>query len=73
MGEDVYQKLCETMARRGGLYPGMDIPEFYELVQELFTPEEAAVCNAQPRGFSPEVFNVPPPAVNGGAWELPAG
>jgi Pyruvate/2-oxoacid:ferredoxin oxidoreductase delta subunit len=29
----------------------MDIPEFYELVQELFTQEEAAVCNAQPRGF----------------------
>ena len=53
MAEDVYQKLCETMAKRGGLYPGMDIPEFYELVQELFTPEEAAVCNAQPRGFSP--------------------
>jgi len=29
----------------------MDIPEFYELVQELFTPEEAAVCNAVPRGI----------------------
>ncbi|GAI51869.1 unnamed protein product, partial [marine sediment metagenome] len=53
MGEEVYKKLCKTMARRGGRYPGMDIPEFYELVHELFTPEEAAVSNAMPRGFNP--------------------
>lgn len=53
MGEEVYKKLCETMARRGGRYPGMDIPEFYELVHELFTPEEAAISNAMPRGFNP--------------------
>jgi len=31
----------------------MDIPEFYELVEELFTPEEAEVYMAIPRGFSP--------------------
>ncbi|MEE9611621.1 MAG: 4Fe-4S binding protein, partial [Desulfatiglandales bacterium] len=53
MAEEVYRQLSETMAKRGGLNPGMDMPEFYELVQELFTPEEAAVCNAQPRGFNP--------------------
>jgi len=38
------------MAKRGGIYPGVDIPEFYELVEALFTPEEAAVNNAMPKG-----------------------
>lgn len=53
MAEAVYRKLCETMAGRGGLFPGMDIPEFYDLVQELFTEEEAEVSIAMPRGFNP--------------------
>jgi electron transport complex protein RnfB len=53
MAEEVYQELCKTMARRGGMYPGMDIPEFYELVQELFTAEQAAVASAMPRGLNP--------------------
>jgi ferredoxin len=53
MSNPVYQKLCETMARRGGMYPGIDIPEFFELVEMLFTPQEAEVCNAMPRGFNP--------------------
>jgi Pyruvate/2-oxoacid:ferredoxin oxidoreductase delta subunit len=38
------------MAKRGGYYPGKDIPEFYAMVEELFTPDEAAVSNAMPRG-----------------------
>ena len=53
MAEDVYRQLCETMARRGGMYPGIDMPEFYQVARELFTPEEAAVSNAMPRGFNP--------------------
>jgi Pyruvate/2-oxoacid:ferredoxin oxidoreductase delta subunit len=53
MAAEVYQQMCEKLAKRGGRYPGMDIPEFYKLVQELFTPEEAAVYNAIPRGFNP--------------------
>jgi len=53
MTEEVYKQLCEKMAKRGGRYPAMDIPEFYEMAKELFTPEEAAVCNAMPRGFNP--------------------
>jgi hypothetical protein len=53
MAEDVYHELCETMAKRGGRYPGMDIPEFYILAQELFTPEEARVSNAMPGGLNP--------------------
>jgi len=46
MSEDVYKKLCAEMARRGGRYPGKDIPEFYDLAEELFTPEEAAATAA---------------------------
>jgi hypothetical protein len=44
MTEESYKKLCEEMSRRGGRYPGKDIPEFYDLVKELFTPVEAAVA-----------------------------
>jgi hypothetical protein len=46
MDDDVYKKLCAEMARRGGRYPGKDIPEFYDLTKELFTPEEAAAAAA---------------------------
>jgi len=49
MNVEVYRKLCAAMAQRGGRYPGMDIPEFYDLARELFTPEEAAVAAALPR------------------------
>jgi Pyruvate/2-oxoacid:ferredoxin oxidoreductase delta subunit len=38
------------MAKRGGGYPGRDIPEFYALAMELFLPEEAEVSAAMPRG-----------------------
>ncbi|MFC1823772.1 4Fe-4S binding protein [Thermodesulfobacteriota bacterium] len=53
MAEEIYRKLRETMARPGDRYPGLDIPEFYSLVEELFTPEEAEVFNTLPRGFNP--------------------
>ncbi|MFP4037447.1 MAG: ATP-binding protein [Desulfobacteraceae bacterium] len=52
MGEDAYKRLCKTLAERGGRYRGMDIPEFYELAEVLFTPEEAGVFNAMPRGLN---------------------
>ncbi|MBU2549847.1 MAG: 4Fe-4S binding protein [Proteobacteria bacterium] len=51
MPDEVYKELCQTMTKRGGRYPGRDIPEFYALVEVLFTPEEAAFSNAMPRGF----------------------
>lgn len=53
MADKVYKQLCNSMAKRGGMYPGMDIPEFYDLVEELFTPDEAAVYMAIPQGYSP--------------------
>jgi len=52
MADPVYRQLCQTMASRRGRYPGADIPEFYALVEVLFTPAEAEVSNAMPKGFS---------------------
>ena len=49
MKPDVYKQLFEVMKNRRGPYTGIDIPEFYPLVQELFTPEEAEVNNVIPR------------------------
>ena len=49
MKPDVYKQLFEVMKTRRGPYTGMDIPEFYTLVQELFTPEQAQVNNVMPR------------------------
>jgi Pyruvate/2-oxoacid:ferredoxin oxidoreductase delta subunit len=45
MSQKVYEELLEVMKRRGGPYAGLDIPEFFALVGELFTPEEAEINN----------------------------
>jgi Pyruvate/2-oxoacid:ferredoxin oxidoreductase delta subunit len=50
MSQDVYRELLEVMKKRGGPYAGKDIPEFFAMVEELFTPEEAEVNNAMPKG-----------------------
>jgi Pyruvate/2-oxoacid:ferredoxin oxidoreductase delta subunit len=49
MTDPVYRKLLEVMQNRRGPYAGMDIPEFYEMVALLFTPQEAEINNALPR------------------------
>ena len=49
MQTQVFREMADVMAKRGGPYAGMDIPEFYELVRELFSPEEAELNNALPR------------------------
>jgi len=49
MSKDVYKQLLEVMKSRRGPYAGMDIPEFYELVEALFTPQEAEVNNVLTR------------------------
>jgi Pyruvate/2-oxoacid:ferredoxin oxidoreductase delta subunit len=51
MADQSYTRLMEKFAKKGGRYPGMDIPEFYELARELFTPEEASVAASMPKGF----------------------
>ena len=43
MSKEVYKELLMVMKKRGGGYAGMDIPEFYEMVEEMFTPQEAEV------------------------------
>ena len=49
MKSQVYKQMLEVMIKRGGPYAGMDIPEFYDLVEALFSPEEAEVNNALSR------------------------
>jgi Pyruvate/2-oxoacid:ferredoxin oxidoreductase delta subunit len=51
MSQEVYRQLLEVMKKRGGNYAGMDIPEFFNFVEELFTPQEAEINNAMPRSF----------------------
>jgi Pyruvate/2-oxoacid:ferredoxin oxidoreductase delta subunit len=48
MADQAYRDMLEVMRSRGGLYSGLDIQEFYALVEALFTPEEARVNNALP-------------------------
>lgn len=43
--QQVYRDMLEVMQQRRGPYAGLDIPEFYELVELLFTPEQAEVNN----------------------------
>jgi Pyruvate/2-oxoacid:ferredoxin oxidoreductase delta subunit len=49
MTAQVYRDLLAVMIERRGPYAGMDIPEFFAMVEALFTPEEAALNNALPR------------------------
>jgi electron transport complex protein RnfB len=53
MTTPVYTQLLEVMRRRGGPYAGLAIPEFFALVEALFTPEEAAVNNVLERKPAP--------------------
>ena len=50
MEKSVYTELLDVMKSRGGAYSGADIPEFYAMVEEMFTPAEARVNNAMPKG-----------------------
>ena len=49
MSQKVYRELLEVMKKRGGYYAGSDIPEFFAMVEVLFTPQEAEINNAMPR------------------------
>ncbi len=48
MSDQVYKDMVAVMSSRGMAFGGMDIPEFYRVVETLFTPEEAAINNAMP-------------------------
>src|SRR5271169_1024524 len=49
MVQNVYKEMFEVMKNRARGYTGLDIPEFYALVEELFTPEEAELNNVLER------------------------
>ncbi|MBT4362871.1 MAG: hypothetical protein HOD17_00140 [Desulfobacteraceae bacterium] len=57
MSKEVYKQLFEVMKGRGGSYAGAEIPEFYKMVEVMFTPEEAEVNNAMlPGQFTAETL-----------------
>ena len=49
MTQEVYKQMLDVMKQRRGPYVGLDIPEFYDLVEVLFTPQEAEVNNFMTR------------------------
>jgi Pyruvate/2-oxoacid:ferredoxin oxidoreductase delta subunit/predicted transcriptional regulator len=49
MTQEVYREMLDVMKQRKGPYTGLDIPEFYTLMELLFTPEEAEVNNIMTR------------------------
>src|SRR5208337_1811606 len=49
MIQNVYKEMLEVMTKRGGPYTGVDVPEFYTLMEALFTPEEAEMNNVLAR------------------------
>ncbi|MHC4274371.1 MAG: 4Fe-4S binding protein [Planctomycetota bacterium] len=49
MSEQAYKEMIDVMSKRGIVFGGMDIPEFYRVAKALFTPEEAEINNAMPR------------------------
>jgi hypothetical protein len=48
VSEQVYKEMVEVMSKRGLVFGGMDIPEFYRVAKALFTPDEAEINNAMP-------------------------
>jgi len=48
MQDPVYDKLIEALNMRGGGLPAIKCPEFYAILDELFTPEEGALASQMP-------------------------
>ena len=48
MTEPVYEKLADAVNARGGAILGMKCKEFFALLEELFTPEEAELATTMP-------------------------
>ena len=51
MTQPVYEKLTDALRMRGGVAPAIHCPEFYALIEELFTPEEAELASKMPFGL----------------------
>ena len=53
MEKSLLKELCDNLNVRGGSLPAMQIPEMFELLEELFTKEEARVaCKMPPTAVS---------------------
>jgi Pyruvate/2-oxoacid:ferredoxin oxidoreductase delta subunit len=50
MSDNVYKDLIGALAMRGGAAPAFECPELYELLEELYTPEEAKLACQMPVG-----------------------
>jgi len=48
MTQEVYEKLADALNSRGGAVPALKCKEFFALVEELFTPEEAELAVKMP-------------------------
>ena len=48
MTEAVYEKLADKLSSIGGALPALKCREFFDLVEELFTPEEAELAIKMP-------------------------
>jgi len=48
LAEPVYEKLVDALNLRGGVMPALKCREFFALIEELFTPEEAELAAKMP-------------------------
>ena len=46
--KDIYGRLADALNERSKWLPLVPCDEFYELAEELFTPEEAEIANNMP-------------------------
>lgn len=53
MRKEAYGRLIDSLNVRRGAIVALHCPELYELLEELFTPEEAELISQIPPGFSP--------------------
>jgi len=51
MTQPAYERLAEALKMRGGGVPVLHCREFYALMEELFTPEEAELASKMPMGL----------------------
>ena len=50
MSDQVYKDMIEVMNNRGSIMGALDIPEYYKVVEHLFSVDEAKINNAMPKG-----------------------
>ncbi len=50
MNEEIYERLAETIQKKGGAAPAIKCKEFYALLNALFLPEEAELTAKMPMG-----------------------